>query len=112
MKKWLIVVVLIVGMAVCSQAAEEGKAAAKGKGKGKGQPLTKEEFVAQRKAGAEKKGIEFDQAKAEAQFDKMDKNQDGVLTADEMPKKKGKAKGKKKGKGKGKGKGNAQAPAE
>ncbi len=108
MKKWLIVVVLIVGMAVCSQAAEKGKAAAKGKGKG--QPLTKEEFVAQRKAGAEKKGIEFDQAKAEAQFDKLDKNQDGVLTPNEMPKKKGKAKGK--GKKKGKGKGKAQAPAE
>ena len=65
------------------------------KGEGKHAEVTKEQFVARQKAMAEKKGMEFDQAAAEAKFDKLDKNSDGKLTGDEKPKKKGK--GKKKG---------------
>jgi hypothetical protein len=91
MKKWF-VLALIACMAVGVQAGEGAD-----KKKGEGKPVSKEQFVAQQKKMAEKKGTEYDQAKAEAKFDKMDKNQDGKLTADEKPKKKGK-KGKK-GKG-------------
>ena len=46
--------------------------------------LTLEEFIAQRKAGAEKKGEAFDEAKAKATFDKKDLNKDGVLSAEEQ----------------------------
>ncbi|MDF7825622.1 hypothetical protein P4B35_16465 [Pontiellaceae bacterium B12227] len=96
MKKWF-VLALIACVAVGVQAGEGEK---KGKGKGESKPVTKEMFVAQQKKMAEKKGTEFDQAKSEAKFDKLDKNKDGTLTADEKPQKKGK-KGKK-GEGKGK----------
>jgi hypothetical protein len=89
MKKLL--VMLIVGCVAVSFAGEE-KGADKGEKKGK--DVTKEQFVAQQQKMAEKKGETFDQAAAEAKFDKMDKNGDGVLTADEKGKKKG---GKKKG---------------
>jgi hypothetical protein len=88
MKKWF-VLALIVCVAAAVQAGEgEGKK----KGKGQGKELTKEEYVAQQKKMSEKKGTEFDQAKVESRFDKMDKNDDGKLTPDE----KGKGKGKKK----------------
>ena len=87
MKKWF-VLALIVCVAGAIQAGEDGAK----KGKGKGKEVTKEQYVAQQKKMAEKKGNEFDQAKAEAKFDKADKNADGKLTADEksMGKKKGK----------------------
>lgn len=91
MKKWF-VLALIVCVAAAVQAGEEGKK----KGEGKGKDVTKEKFVANAKKQAEKKGTEFDQAKVEARFDKMDKNGDGVLSADEKGKGKGKGKGKKK----------------
>ena len=86
------------GVLTADEQPQKGKAKAKGKAKGK--PVSKETYVAERKAAAEKKGVPFDQAKAEAQFDKLDKNQDGLLTPDEMPQKKGKAKAKGKKKAK------------
>ncbi|MDF7799519.1 EF-hand domain-containing protein [Pontiellaceae bacterium B1224] len=57
-------------------------------------PVTKEIYVANQKKMAERKGVDFDQTAAEAKFTKMDKNKDGTLTADEMPKRKPKAKAK------------------
>lgn len=92
MKKWF-VLALIACVAVGVQA---GEGESKKKGKGEGKTVTKEKFIANQKKMAEKKGTEFDQAKSEARFDKMDKNQDGKLTADEKPQKKGKGKGKEK----------------
>ena len=77
MKKWFMLA-MIVCVAVAVQAGEEGKK----KGKGGGD-VTKEQFVERQKKMAENKGEDFDQAKVEARFDKMDKNGDGVLTADE-----------------------------
>lgn len=83
MKKWF-VLALIVCVAGFVQAGEKSDK----KGADKGKDTSKEQFVASQKKMAEKKGNEFDQAKAEARFDKMDKNKDGVLTADEKPAKK------------------------
>jgi Ca2+-binding EF-hand superfamily protein len=74
MKKWVVLLVAIT-MVSAVQAGEKGKE--------KG-PTTKEQFIAAQQKRAEKAGKEFDQAKVEAQFAKMDKNSDGVLTADEM----------------------------
>ncbi len=91
MKKWF-VLALIACVAVGIQAGED---AAKKKGEAKGKDVTKEQYIANAKKQAEKKGTEFDQAKVEARFAKMDKNGDGKLSADE--KGKGKGKGKKKG---------------
>lgn len=85
MNKWVVLVVALM-MVAGVQAAEE-----KSKGKGKG-PVTKEKYIANQKKRAEKAGKEFDQAKAEKVFSKLDKNGDGVLTKDEMPPKKGKKK--------------------
>jgi hypothetical protein len=45
--------------------------------------LTKAEYIARRKAAAEKKGMEFDQKTLEAFFDKKDVNKDGILSSDE-----------------------------
>ncbi|WP_372806635.1 hypothetical protein [Pontiella sp.] len=84
MKKWL-VMAMIACVAVAVQAGEGEK---KGKGESKPKDVTKAQFVAQQKKMAEKKGTEFDQAAVEAKFDKMDKNKDGKLTADEKPTKK------------------------
>lgn len=95
MKKWF-VLALIACVAVGVQAGEGKK-----KGEGKGKVVTKEQFVAQQKKMAEKKGVEFDLAKAEARFKKLDKNKDGKLTADEKPQRGKKGK---KGEGKEKGK--------
>lgn len=81
MKKWL-AVALFVCVAVAVQAAE-GEGKKKGQDKGKGGDVTKEQFIAQAKKQAETKGTAFDQAKAEEKFNKMDKNKDGVLSADE-----------------------------
>jgi hypothetical protein len=91
MKKWF-VLALIICVAGAVQAGEGEEAKKKGKG---GRDVSKEQFVAQQKKMAEKKGTEFDQAKAESKFDKADKNADGKLTADEKSKGKGKKKGKK-----------------
>ncbi len=89
MKKWF-VLALIVCVAAAVQAGEGKK-----KGKGKGGAVTKEKFVAQAKARAEKKGTEFDQAKVEKMFDKKDVNKDGKLSAEEKAKKGGHGKKKK-----------------
>ena len=86
MKKWL-AVALFACVAVAVQAGE-----GEGKKKGQGGDTTKEQYIAQAKKQAETKGTEFDQAKVEAKFDKMDTNKDGVLSGDE--KSQGKAKGK------------------
>lgn len=96
MKKWF-VLALIACVAIGVQAAE-GDAKKKGKGKGAAEPVTKEMYVAKMKKNAEKRGTEFDQAKAEAKFDKLDKNKDGKLGADEKPPKKEKKGSEKKGK--------------
>jgi len=86
MNKWFILA-LIATVAFGVQAGEgEGKK----KGEGKHAEVTKAQFVARQKAMAEKKGTEFDPAATEAKFDKLDKNSDGKLTGDELPKKKGK----------------------
>ena len=84
MKKWF-VLALIVCFAGAVQAGDDAK---KNENKGKNKDVTKEAFVANQKKMAEKKGTEFDQAKAEAAFDKKDKNKDGVLSGDEKGKKK------------------------
>jgi hypothetical protein len=89
MKKWF-VMALVVCVAAAVQAGD-------GKGKGKkkkGKEITKEEYVAKQRKNAEKKGVEFDQSKSEANFDKLDKDGSGTLTADEKTGKK-KKKGKK-----------------
>lgn len=86
MKKWF-VLALIAAVTVGVQA---GEGTEKGKKKGADKPVTKEQYVAQQKKMADKKGSEFDQAKIEARFDKMDKNGDGTLTSDEKPAKKAK----------------------
>ena len=68
MKKWF-VLALIACVAVTARAGEgEGKKT------------------------AEKKGVEFDAAKAESRFKKMDKDNDGKLTGEEVPQEKGKGK--------------------
>jgi hypothetical protein len=95
MKKWF-VLALIAGVAIGVQAGD-GADKKKDDGKGEGKPVTKEMFVANQKKMAEKKGIEFDQAAAEAKFKKMDKNKDGKLTGDEVPQRKGKGQGQDKG---------------
>ena len=87
MKKWL-VMVGIAAVCVSIEAGEEGKK----KGAGQGKPMNKEQFMAQQQKMAENKGVEFDQAAAEARFEKMDKNKDGILTPDEKGKKKGQKK--------------------
>ena len=92
MKKWFVLVAVI--CAAFAVQAEEAEGKKKGEGKEHGKPVTKEMFMANQKKQAEKKGVEFDQAKAEALFKKKDKNNDGVLTADEKGKKKGKGKDK------------------
>jgi len=79
MNKWFVLTMLVC-MAAAVHAGEEGKK----KGKGGGD-VTKAQFVERQQKMAEKKGADFDKAKAEAKFDKMDKNGDGVLTADEKP---------------------------
>jgi Ca2+-binding EF-hand superfamily protein len=66
--------------------------------KGAPKPVTQEMYVANQKKMAEKKGVEFDQAAAEAKFTTMDKNKDGVLTGDEVQKRKGATKEKNKAK--------------
>jgi hypothetical protein len=89
MKKWFILALVACVAATVQAEAEKKNDDAKGKPK----VTTKESYVAWRKKEAEKAGKEFDQAAAEAHFDKRDKNGDGQLTGDE---KKGKKKGKKK----------------
>ena len=81
MKKWFILA-LIACITVGVQAGEKKKE----EGKGKPKVTTKESYVAWKKAEAEKAGKKFDQAAAEAHFDKRDKNKDGKLTGDEKGK--------------------------
>ena len=48
--------------------------------------ISKEEFLANRKALAEKKGVQFNQPANERDFAKRDKNKDGFLDAAELGK--------------------------
>ncbi len=96
MKKWF-VLAMIACVAVVVQAGD-GEGKGKNEGKGKGGDVTKEQFIAQQKKMAEKKGMEFDQAKAEKKFENLDKNKDGKLSPDEKPAPKGQGKGKGEGK--------------
>ncbi len=96
MKKWF-VLALIACVAVAARAGE-GEGKKNNDGAGQGKEVSKEQFIAKQKKMAEKKGVEYDAAKAEARFTKMDKDKDGKLTGEEVPQK-----GKGKGKGEGKG---------
>ena len=104
MKKWF-VLALIACVAVAVQAGEGKK---KGQEKGQGKDISKEKYIANQKKMAEKKGIEFDQAKVEKHFDRMDANKDGKLSPDEKPQRGKKGKGKDDKKGKETGKKNAE----
>ncbi|MCF7849100.1 MAG: hypothetical protein K9M45_09635 [Kiritimatiellales bacterium] len=91
MKKW-IAVALIVCVAGFVQAAEK-----KGKGKHAPKPQTCEQFVAAAQKKAEKDGKDFDKAKCEKMFAKLDADSDGTVTPEERKAgQKGKGKGKKK----------------
>ena len=81
MKKWF-----ILAMIVCVSAAVTAGEDKKTDSKAKKKETTKESYVAWKKADAEKAGKKFDQAAAEAHFDKRDKNKDGKLTGDEKGK--------------------------
>ena len=86
MKTWMtLALILCIGAAVQAEEAKDTK-----KQEGPKEPITKEQFMAQQKKRAEKKKTEFDQAKVEAQFKKLDKNGDGKLSAEEKPARKGK----------------------
>ncbi len=50
------------------------------------QEISKKQFVKRQREQSRKRDTEFNKTKAEALFDKMDKNSDGVLTGDEKPK--------------------------
>ncbi len=46
--------------------------------------ITKEQFIEHASRMADRRGEEFDQNAAEAKFDELDKNDDGVLSLDEL----------------------------
>ncbi|HEY5622034.1 MAG TPA: hypothetical protein VIR77_05470 [Pontiella sp.] len=71
MKKWIMASVLIICFAAVAHAEEKG--------------WTKEKYVKQTKKWAEHptKGFKFNKAKAEAKFDELDADGDGLLTAEE-----------------------------
>lgn len=70
-------VVLIVAMLMVAGVEAQAKKAPKG-------PLTKEQYIANAQAKAERKGKEFRLAKAEKAFKKADTNGDGVLSVEEQ----------------------------
>ena len=53
-------------------------------------PLTQEEYLAKRKARAERKGKEYDEAKALQRFNRKDVDGDGILSVEEQTSKKNK----------------------
>lgn len=67
MKKWFVLAVMM-GVIAGVQAKE----------------MTKEQFVAAQKKRVEALGKEFNQANAEATFEKKDLNKDGVLSDEEQ----------------------------
>lgn len=69
MQKWILAAI-IVSVAAFAQAKPAKE-------------VTLEKYIAQQKKNAEKKGREFDQAKVEKRFKKLDVNGDGKLTAEE-----------------------------
>lgn len=81
MKMWF-VLVLIVCIAGAVRAEEAGEKKEEKKG------TTKEQYIEYRKKQAAEKGTEFDQAKAEAYFDKIDTDKDGIMSPEEKAKKK------------------------
>lgn len=94
MQRWL-VVLLTLSVAGIANAQGPGGAPGQGGGPGvedgpRGQPMrpmniTKEQFLKHEKQMAERRGEAFDQAAAEARFNDLDTNQDGVLTGNELP---------------------------
>ncbi len=75
MNKWIVLVVALTIVAG-AQAKEKGKSTG---------ALTQDRdaFIAAQQKKVEASGGEFDKAKAEEAFKKMDKNGDGVISADE-----------------------------
>ncbi len=71
MQKWIIAA-LVVSVAAFAQAKPKDKG-----------PVNLEKYLAQAKKQAEKRGREFDQAKTEKKFKKLDADGDGTLTAEE-----------------------------
>jgi len=72
MKKWIVLLVAL--MMVASVEAKKG---------GGGGDMTLEQYIAAQQKALGKK---FDEKKVEKEFKKLDKNGDGVLSADEQPK--------------------------
>jgi hypothetical protein len=66
---FLLAVILMTGMV--AQAAPKS-------------PSTLDEYLAKKKASAEKKGETFDEAKAKAKFAQQDLNKDGTLSVEEQ----------------------------
>ena len=113
MKKWFVLALMVcVAAAVQADqgAGKNGNASKKGKNHGQ-KDMTKEQFFAQQKRMAEKKGRVYSQATAEKRFNKLDTNKDGILTAEERANGKNKNKNKNKGKNKGAGAGGSSAKA-
>jgi hypothetical protein len=48
------------------------------------EPMTLDQYLAQKKASAEKRNAAYDEAKAKRDFDKKDLNKDGVLSVEEQ----------------------------
>jgi hypothetical protein len=93
MKKWFVLLLATCfTVAVHAQSDTAGAGATNKVDKAKGKPITKAQYIENQKMRAEKAGKDFDQAAAEAKFNELDKNKDGMLTADERGKPKKKAK--------------------
>ena len=69
MKRLFLLMVLMMAGAVAQAAPKE---------------ITLEQFIASKKAAAEKSEIEFNEAAAKKQFDKKDLNKDGKLSVEEQ----------------------------
>ena len=97
MYKWF-TVVLVLGVAgvvlaedadTVSGATSKSSDSAPAAKKMRSLTITKEQFVKRQKIMAERKGEAFDPAAAEAEFDKLDTNKDGVLSGNELPQRAG-----------------------
>ncbi|VGO19746.1 EF-hand domain-containing protein [Pontiella sulfatireligans] len=88
MKRLLLTMLVLVGFVAMDASAKE-KPAEKTRtaDTDKDGKVSKEEFLALAKKNAEKKGIEYNQKRAENIFAKKDTNKDGFLTADDVVKK-------------------------
>ncbi len=102
MQKWFMVVLMAVGLSGIAQAQgseggspgtnateevaapPQGAPQAREDGRRRPPALTRERFMERQKRMTERRGQTFDPAVAEARFDELDKNKDGILTRDEM----------------------------